>query len=135
MKTINDIKTEREAKQTQLFKECGLFFAFSNQQFAESKTPLKDGEKYISIGMGGYLPKGNLDTFLNGMKALKKWYSAEVKANKGARRANIVYELANHESYYTGDISNALDSLGKEYTRAEVLKVYNEERPAVLERN
>ena len=135
MKTIQDIKKEREEKQTQLFKECGLFWAFSNQQFAENKTPLKEGEKYVSIGAGGYLPKGNVDTFLNGMKEQDKWYAAEVKANKGARRANIVYELANHESYYTGDISAALSALGEEYTRKEVMKVYLEEREAVLERN
>lgn len=128
MKTIHDIKTEKEAKQTELFNKVGLFFAFSNQQFEENKTPLKEGDKYVSIGAGGYLPKGNIDTFLNGMEALNKWYKAEVKANKGARRANIAYELANHEAYYTGDISDTLRTLGKEYTRKEVLKVYLEEQ-------
>ena len=135
VKNIHDIKTEREAKQTQLFKECGLFWAFSNEQFDKNKTPLKEGEKYVSIGAGGYLPKGNVDTFLNGMANINKWYKAEVKANKGARRANIVYELANYESYYTGDITNALEALGAGYIRKEVLKVYLEEREAVLERN
>ena len=135
MRNIQEIKKEREDKQTQLFKECGLFWAFSNQQFAENKTPLKEGEKYVSIGMGGYLPKGNVDAFLNGMEAQRKWYNAEIKANKGARRANIVYELANHEAYYTGDISETLDALGKEYTKKEVLKVYLEEKPLVDARN
>ena len=134
-RSIHDIKDEREAKQTQLFNECGLFWAFSNQQFTENKTPLKEGEKYVSIGGGGYLPKGNLDKFLDGMKEQDKWYKAEVKANKGARRASIVYELANHEAYYTGTIDDTMDALGKEYTRKEVLKVYLEERAAVLERN
>ena len=135
MKTIQEIKTEREAKQTELFNLCGLFFAFSNEQFTENKTPLKEGEKYVSIGAGGYLPKGNLDTFLNGMEAQRKWYAAEVKANKGARRANIAYELANHESYYTGSIEDAISALGTGYTRKEVAKVFNQERGAVLERN
>lgn len=135
VKNIHDIKTEREAKQTQLFNECGLFWAFSNEQFDKNKTPLKEGEKYVSIGAGGYLPKGKVDTFLNGMETINKWYKAEVKANKGARRANIAYELSNHEAYYTGDISDTLRTLGKEYTRKEVLKVYLEERGAVLERN
>jgi len=135
MRNIQDIKKEREEKQTQLFKECGLFWAFSNQQFAENKTPLKEGEKYVSIGAGGYLPKGNLDAFLKGMKEQDKWYKAEIKANKGARRANIAYELANHEAYYTGDISDAMEALGKEYTKKEVLKVYLEEKPLVDARN
>lgn len=135
MKTIQDIKKERENKFSELLKNCRCFFAFSNEQFQENKTPLKEGEKYVSMGAGGYMPKTEVENYLQGTKNIKKWYSAEVKANKGARRANIVYELANYESYYTGDISNALEALGKEYTRAEVLKVYNEERTAVLERN
>lgn len=127
IRNIQDINKEREEKQTQLFKECGLFWAFSNQQFAENKTPLKEGEKYVSIGAGGYLPKGNVDLFLNGMKEQDKWYKAEIKANKGARRANIAYELANHEAYYTGDILPALEALGSDYSRKEVLKVFNKE--------
>ena len=104
-----------------------MFFAFSTEQFHENKTPLKEGEKYVSIGMGGYMPKGNVQQYLDGSKTIEKWYKAEIKACKGARRANIAYELNNHEAYYTGDISDTLRSLGRDYTRAEVLKVYIEE--------
>ena len=128
LKSIGEIKKEREDKQSELFASCGLFWAFSNEQFATNKTPLKEGEKYVSIGMGGYLPKGNLDTFLNGMESLKKWYKAEIKANKGARRANIAYELSNHEAYYTGEIEATCSALGSDYTRKEVWAVYCEER-------
>ncbi len=135
MKNIQQIKKEREEKQSELFAKCGLFWAFSNEQFAANKTPLKEGEKYISVGAGGYVPKSNLDTLLNGMESIRKWYNAEVKANKGARRANIAYELANHEAYYTGDITDTLNALGSEYTKKEVLKVYLEERESVNARN
>lgn len=135
IKTITDIKKEQEDKISQLFKDCSVFFAFSNEQFEQNKTPLQEGEKYVSAGAGGYMPKGQVDNYLNGMDAINKWYKAEIKATKGARRANIAYELGNHEAYYTGDVSSTLDALGSDYTRAEVAKVYNEEREAVNARN
>jgi len=73
--------------------------------------------------MGGYLPKSNVDTFLNGMEKLNKDYKAAIKAHK-LRPKLIAYELANHEAYYTGDIQPTLDSLGSDYTAEEVYTVY-----------
>lgn len=102
MKELDELKKEREEANTALFKECGLFFAFSQSQFDESKTPLKDGEKYISIGGGGYVPKSNLDKLLNGMETNQTIYDIAVKANN-LRYKEIAYEFANHECYYTGD--------------------------------
>ena len=68
----------------------------------------------MSIGAGGYLPKGNVDTFINGMEAITKEYKAAIKSNK-LRVKLIAYQLANHECYYTGDIEPALYSLGGEF--------------------
>lgn len=124
MKTIPEIKKEQATKLSELFKECGVFFAFSNEQFAENKTPLQEGEKYASIGAGGYLPKSKSPTFINGMAQLNKWYKAEIKANKG-REAHILYELNNHEAFYTHDIEDTLECLGTGYSREEVMKVFN----------
>ena len=122
MKTYTEIKTEQEAKHTALFNECGLFWAFSNEQFAENKTPLKEGEKYISIGAGGYLPKGNLNTFLEGMKTIKKWFKLE---GKSCRTQHIMDELSNYECFYTRDISDAWEVLKDQYTLKQVQEVYN----------
>jgi len=127
MKQLHEIKKEREEKQTVLFNECGLFWAFSNQQFDENKTPLQEGEKYVTIGAGGYLPKGKVDTFLDGMKEINKWYKKEVADNKDLRRKEIIYELGNYEAWYTGDIEDTLRGLGPGYTAKEVWKVFNEE--------
>lgn len=124
MKSIPQIKKEQEDKMSELFKQCGVFFAFSNEQFTENKTPLAEGEKYVSIGAGGYLPKRQILNFHNGMDDINAWYKAEIKANK-ARKAYIEYELANHEAYYTGDVSDTLRALGNDYTREEVREVYN----------
>jgi len=125
------IKKQEQERYNQLFNECGVFWAFSNQQFEENKTPLKEGEKYVSIGAGGFLPKGNVEKLREGMKQIKKQTAEAIKATKGGRRQAIEHELNNHECYYTGDIQPAVEALGKGYTRAEVLKVYNEIRETV----
>ena len=126
--TIQDIKKQQQEKYNTLLNECKVFWAFSNEQFAANKTPLQEGEKYVSIGAGGYMPKGSIDKYIQGSNEIKKWYSATIKATKNARRDNIVYELANHECYYTGDIKEAIAALGAGYTYKEVYKVYSETR-------
>lgn len=129
---LRQLNKMQEQKHTDLFNKCGLFFAFSNDQFTENKTPLKEGEKYTSIGAGGYLPKGNLQMFSDGMNEIAKWYKAEIKAGKAElRKAKIMYELNNYESYYTGDITDALQALGSDYTEAEVIIIYNQQRELI----
>lgn len=132
MKTIPEIKKEQENKMTGIIKDCGVFFAFSNQQFDENKTPLIEGDKYVSMGAGGYLPKSQVENYLSSMKGLDKWYKAEIKANK-ARKAHILYELNNHEAYYTGSIETTLECLGTDYTEAEVLAVYREAKKTIVQ--
>lgn len=124
--TIHDLKREEAQKLDSLFKECSLFWAFSEEQFSANKTPLKDGEKYVSIGSGGYLPKGNAGKLADGMERIRKEFNAAVNASRKQRRALITYELNNHEAHYTGDISDTLEALGKGFTTKEVRKVYNE---------
>lgn len=130
MKKLIDIKAEKQKKVDALLTECKVFFAFSNQQFEENKTPLAEGEKYISMGAGGYLPKSQAENLNKGFKEIEKWYKEAIKNNK-ARRALIAYELNNHEAYYTGDISDTLSALGEDFTAAEVMEVYNVERKKV----
>jgi len=121
---LHELKKQREEKQTEIFAKNKIFWAFSNEQFAKNKTPLNEGEKYVSIGAGGYLPKGNLDSFLSDMENLNKWFKDQVKENK-LREKQISYELANHEAYYTGDIEDTMLALGEDFTADEVWAVYN----------
>jgi len=102
-----------------------MFFAFSTEQFHENKTPLQEGEKYVSIGAGAYIPKSQVNNWINGIKEIEKQYKAAVKSNK-LRKQEIAYQLNNYECYYTGDISDALEALGSGYTQAEVMEVYRE---------
>jgi hypothetical protein len=122
-----EIREQEHKDINALYINMGVFWAFSNSQFDENKTPLLPGEKYVSIGAGGYMPKHNVEALLQGSKDIHARAKQQIKDNK-AREAHIIYELSNHETYYTGDITNALDALGQDYTSEEVLKVFNVEK-------
>ncbi len=122
-----DIKKEKERMTSELFEKCGVFFAFSNEQFNENKTSLKEGEKYVSIGGGGYMPKGNYDTFKEGMKSINQIGKNKVKENN-LSETEILYELNNHECFYTGDYSDVFDMFKGTYTEEQIRDVYNKHR-------
>lgn len=127
MKDLHEIKAEKENKVSELLKFCSVFFAFSNEQFHANKTPLAEGEKYVSIGAGGYMPKGKAQDFKKGLDDIDTWFKSEVKSQK-LRRANIIYELGNYECWYTGEIEDAVNALGEDYTLEEIQEVYRTER-------
>ncbi|HEY5510605.1 MAG TPA: hypothetical protein VIK10_06215 [Prolixibacteraceae bacterium] len=123
MKNYQEIRKQAEEKRSELFKECRLFFAFSNSQFQENKTPLAEGEKYVSIGAGGYLPKSEVNNFSDGLSRIKKWESSEIKRAK-LEETEILYELENHECFYTGEIEPVVELFAGKYTEAQIRKVY-----------
>lgn len=84
-----EVKKVKEEMMSELFKKCGVFFAFSDKQFEENKTPLNEGEKYISLPGGGYMPGRYKEMFLSGIDEIKK-----VKAIK---QAPAVYDIADFE--------------------------------------
>ena len=92
-----EIKHEEGEKLGELCHQVGLFWAFSNEQFKEGakSSPLDEGDKYVSIGAGGYLPKSKVDAWINGMKEIEAWKKSEVKKNKAEEA--ILYELSNYE--------------------------------------
>jgi hypothetical protein len=59
-----------------------MFFAFSTEQFNESKTPIKEGEKYLSLGAGAYMPESSAKRWISGSKEINNWYKSEVKKLK-----------------------------------------------------
>lgn len=119
--TYQEIKEQKQRDYNNLFDTCGVFWAFSDKQFQEGKekNPIAEGEKYLSIGAGGYLPKNNFPALEKGMKQIEKTFKAQIKENK-MRERHILYELNNHECFYTGDITPAVEALGEEYTTEEV---------------
>lgn len=125
--TLQEIKTEHQERINKLLTDCSVFWAFSNEQFEKNKTPLAEGEKYVSIGAGGYLPKSKVEQLNKGFAEIDNWKKEQLKANK-LRKQHIAYELANHEAYYTGSIEDTLAALGTDYTAKEVWEVFNKER-------
>lgn len=126
---------KRQNATNELMEKCGVFWAFSREQFEEGKKahPLDPGEKYVDIGMGGFIRKSKLDEFLAGMDAIDAEFKQAMKDEK-ARKAHIAYELDNHEAYYTRSIESTLDALGEGFTREEVLAVFDGRRKLAASR-
>lgn len=126
MQNLQQIKIEKEKKVSQLIKDSRMFFAFSTEQFQESKTEKEPEEKYVHLGAGCYLPKSKVDFYLDGSAEINKWFKETVKANK-QKKALIIYELNNHEAFYTNDIEDTAAALSEDYTKEEILEVFNSE--------
>jgi len=124
MSKYTAIKTEHQKRYNDLFEECHVFWAFSNEQFIENakKHPLKDGEKYVQIPGGGFMPKGYLDKLQSGLTAIKKWEKQamnDVKAEEA-----ILYELNNYECFYSCEIDDVVDHFAGKYSVDQIRAVY-----------
>ena len=121
-RSLGEIRKEHEVRMTALFEKTGTFFAFSNEQFEKNKTPLREGEKYVALGNGGYLPKGNVEAFHAGFEEIDKWYDGEI-ADNGLGEEEVMYEIHNHQCYYTGDFEDVIEMFEGKYTREEIMKI------------
>lgn len=129
--TYGQLKKERQAKYDELFEKVHLFWAFGNEQWEEGKKkhPVTEGHKYVSIGMGGYFPGQHKQEYIEGMDAIRAWEKqakAELKANEAAAHDAILYELNNHECFYTGEIDEVCEIFEGVYTREQIKKVYRQ---------
>jgi hypothetical protein len=124
MAKYTDIKDEHAKRYAKLFDKCHVFWAFSDEQMKEgkAKNPIKEGEKYVSIGSGGFMPKSNFDELQAGLTAIKKWKAQAMKEVKAEEA--ILYELNNYEAFYSGEIDDVIDALDGKYTAEEIRKVY-----------
>lgn len=122
--TYQEINKAHQDKVGEILKANGVFFAFSDAQFHENKTPLEDGDKYVSIGAGGYMPKSKAATFWAEMEAANKEKNAQVRASRKSLEDAIKYELANHECWYTGDISDVVEMFKGTATKKQIFNVY-----------
>lgn len=72
-----EIKIAKEKKAKDIVDRHNGFFAFNNEQFYEGYNKLKDngiveeGEKVVHVGLGLYIPKKNVESFMKEYKANK----------------------------------------------------------------
>lgn len=111
---------------TELFNKYGAFWAFSNSQFNEAK---KDNIEYVTFWGNCFCDKTTVKLFINEYHSIfEQQKNLFLLENK--KEDIIKYELANYESFYTGEIEEAFEVL-KQYgfTLEEVKKVYYQELP------
>ena len=63
----------------------------------------------------------------DGMDAIRAWEkqaNAELKESRAEQEKAILYELDNHEAFYTGEIDDVVDLFKGVYTREDIRKVY-----------
>lgn len=131
MKNGVQLREEKEKAIHELMDSCLVFFAFSDKQFLENKTSLIEGDKYVSIGAGGYMPKSKTKLFIDGMDEIKRNFKKQIAENKEARKELIIFELHNHECFYTYELEDAIKALGTGFTYKEVKKVFDKIKNSV----
>jgi len=126
MSTYSQIKTKYEKTVHDLTTQYNVFFAFSQKQLEEGKAKINitDNKELTDIGFGGFMPKANLDAYLEASELAHKTYTKELKEAKEAKEQAIVYELNNHECFYRGNIEPVFDFFSGIYTKDEIRAVY-----------
>lgn len=126
MTTINTYLQEATNK---LMDECNVFWAFGTEQFKEGISKLKEsgalleGEKVTEIGAGGFMPSKNVKKYVQGHKDIQAEYK-RMKKDAKARTDYILYELHNHEVFYTGDVNTFCSTYMADIPKDEIISVY-----------
>jgi hypothetical protein len=115
-------------KQTELFNELGVFFAFNKQQFNEGYKEAKVDKpvKYVSFGGGAYCPKPNVQALRDGLAEIKANWTKERQKVEQVRLTFVgvddwnrpVWKAPDHKAYY-GSVNELFNW---EATEDEVLK-------------
>lgn len=107
-----------------LYEKLGIFFAFSNEQYKQGAV---EGVKYATSS-GMFVPKSNVDQYIEESENIRKNGLEQLKRDHTDEQI-IIYELRNHESFYTGELDDALDVLSEYgYSYDDVNAVYKQHR-------
>ena len=126
MKNYQKIKATYKKDYADIMSKNNVFWAFSNERLEEGKKALgiNDNKSLISLGMGGFMPKKNYDKMLGIVHERTKRYNKELKKAEELTEQAILYELNNHECFYTGDIAEVINELKGIYTIKQIKSVY-----------
>ncbi|MFV0536825.1 MAG: hypothetical protein ACK5M3_05555 [Dysgonomonas sp.] len=110
-KSISDLRKEREDKMSKMFSDLGIFFAFSNEQLVAGR---KEGVTYVNAGAGMIIPKDNVEEFkkrhIQLFDEMEREYAENVPMDD-----YILYELNNHEAFYTWSVDEAYEAVKQYY--------------------
>lgn len=124
--TYQEIKKNYSDNINRIMEQQKVFWAFNQSQLEEGKAKIgiQDNKLLMSIGMGGFCPRANADELMRLMKEEDARYHKELKDAKEQKEQAILYELYNHESYYTGDLEPVIEIFKGLYTPKEIRDVY-----------
>ena len=125
MNTLNQTHAGLKAKHRDEMNGFeGIFFAFSNEQFAEGMVKIglaaDDTSKIYKLMAGGFILKDRSKAFREMLDRHEEEMKAFRKDQKNLLDA-LVYELKNHEYCITYDASDALSSLGLELAEVDTV--------------
>ena len=114
-----------------LFRKAQVFWAFGEAQFKQQmeKYPLEEGFKYIPIGDGGYLPGQNEHIFIDELDEINAWKAEQFKSIDAEEA--ILYELGNHESFYTGELDPVIQLFKNIYSEEQVINTYRKHQKTI----
>ena len=119
-----DLKKAKDKAISKAIKDHKVFFAFSNEQFEESKTELQPNEKYVKLQSGGFIPELQFNSFIKEMVKVQDDFKKAVEENN-LKEKHIIYELQNYECFYTMDPTEAINALSDFYSEKEILEVFS----------
>lgn len=122
MKALQELKKAKQEQISTLFSECGVFFAFSKEQYNSSVPDLNPGEKIIQFINGGFVRESEHSKFIDGMNGVDRWYRSQIEL-KNLQEEEILDELINQEAFYTWTIEDTLAVLS--YSAEEVQRVFD----------
>ena len=135
MQTYQDIKTKHSNAYNNAIEKNHVFFAFNQEQLKEGINKLKrkdknfiKGDKLVKIFGGGLLPQKNLDNFIKEIKEANTNNKKALKELREEKKEAILYELINHECFYTTELEPVIDFFKGIYTAKVILKVYNDNK-------
>lgn len=130
--TFGSVRQEGQVRMDAVLEKHRVFFAFSRKQLDEGMLKINktDDEKLADLGGGMFCPSSTVDNFILEFEAVSELNNKELIEKVGIEEM-IIYELGNHESYYTGCTDSAADAL-EAYgitDRKLINKIYWQELP------
>lgn len=126
MKTYNELKDDYKNKVDALINNHKGFFAFNNEQLNEGmkKHGINSRDELTSLSMGMLIPKTEAVAFMKNMEKATKDFNKSVKEADSEKENAILYELKNHECFYTGEIEEVVSLFDGTFSHEDIRKVY-----------